>query len=384
MNIHEYQARDILRRHGVPVPPGEVATSAEEAERIAQRFGGAVVIKAQVHAGGRGKAGGVKLAQDAAEARSHAERIFGMTIKGLVVEKVLVAPTEDIASEAYVGVIVDRGTRRAVFMVSREGGIDIEEVAAKTPHLIRKLPVDPRYGLLPFEAYELAVFLYDDLPQQRACAKILRQLYTAVIESGASLAEINPLVTTRNGEVKALDAKFNIDDNELFRRPGIAELRDTSAEPAAETRAREAGLTFIKLDGDIGAVVNGAGLAMATMDLIKHYGGEPANFLDIGGSSNPEKVVAALEIITADPNVRVICFNIFGGITRCDDVASGIVEATRRLDIDVPLVIRLTGTNEEAALAILEEAGFSATTSMDDVVQRAVEMAAEQATRAVG
>ena len=376
MNIHEYQAREILRAHGIPVPAGDVATTADEAARIAGRFGGTVVIKAQVHAGGRGKAGGVKLAATPQEAREHAGRILGMTIKGLTVEKVLVTPAEDIASEAYVGIVVDRATRRPVFMVSPAGGIDIEEVAARTPEAIRRHAVDARYGLLDFEAYALAVFLYDDLARQRACARILKQLYQAFVASGASLAEINPLVTTEAGEVKALDAKINIDDNELFRRPGIAELRDTSAEPPAETAARDAGLTFIKLDGDIGAVVNGAGLAMATMDLIKFYGGEPANFLDIGGSSNPEKVVNALRIITSDANVRVICFNIFGGITRCDDVANGIVEATRHIRMRVPLVIRLTGTNEREALHILEQAGYSATTSMDEVVQKAVEFAA--------
>jgi succinyl-CoA synthetase beta subunit len=380
MNIHEYQARDILRRHGVPVPPGEIATSADEAAAIAERFGRPVVIKAQVHAGGRGKAGGVKLAGDAQEAKQHAARILGMQIKELTVGKVLVAPAEDIASEAYVGIIVDRASKRPVFMVSREGGVDIEEVAARDPAAIRKLAVDPRYGLLPFQAYALATALYGDLQRQRACATILQQLYAAFVASGASLAEINPLVTTADGAVKALDAKFNIDDNELFRRKEIAALRDSAAEPAAETAAREAGLTFIKLEGDIGAVVNGAGLAMATMDLIKFYGGEPANFLDIGGSSNPEKVVNALRIITSDPNVRVICFNIFGGITRCDDVANGIVTATQQIDVDVPLVIRLTGTNEAEALRILERAGFSATTSMDDVVQKAVAMAQQAAT----
>ncbi|MGQ0562120.1 MAG: ADP-forming succinate--CoA ligase subunit beta [Gemmatimonadota bacterium] len=379
MNIHEYQARELLKSYGVPVPGGDVASTPEDVERIAKKLQGTVVVKAQVHAGGRGKAGGVKLAATPAEAKEHASRMLGMQIKGLTVQKVLVAPAEDIASEAYVGVIVDRKTKRPVFMVSRAGGIDIEEVAATTPEKIRYHPVDPRYGLLPFEAYNLATFLYDDLAQQRAAAKILTQLYRAFIDSGASLAEINPLVTTPAGEVKALDAKFNIDDNELFRRPKIAELRDTSAEPAAEAFAREANLTFIKLDGDIGAVVNGAGLAMATMDLIKFYGGEPANFLDIGGSSNPEKVVNALKIITEDPNVRVICFNIFGGITRCDDVANGIVEATRRIEIKVPLVIRLTGTNEKLAVEILEKAGFSATTSMDDVVQKAVELAKKAA-----
>jgi succinyl-CoA synthetase beta subunit len=375
MNIHEYQARDILSAHGVPVPPGSVATTADQAERIAAGLGGMVVVKAQVHAGGRGKAGGVKLAKTPAEAREHASRIIGMTIKDLPVEKVLIAPAEDIATEAYVGIIVDRNSKRAVFMVSREGGVDIEEVAARDPDAIRKLAVDPRYGLLPFQAYSLATALYDDLRQQRAAAKIMQQLYAAFMASGASLAEINPLVTTPAGEVKALDAKFNIDDNELFRRPDIEALRDTAGEPEAEVAARAADLTFIKLDGDIGNIVNGAGLAMATMDLIKYYGGEPANFLDIGGSSNPQKVVNALRIITSDPNVKVICFNIFGGITRCDDVANGIVEATRMINIGVPLVIRLTGTNEREALEILHDAGLTATTSMDEVVQKAVDLA---------
>jgi len=375
MNIHEYQAKEILRSYGVPVPPGEIATTPEEAEAINRKYGGTVVVKAQVHAGGRGKAGGVKLAKTPEEARAQAERILGMEIKGLTVEKVLVTPAEEIASESYVGVIVDRASKRPVFMVSREGGVDIEEVAARSPEAIRRLTVDPRYGLLPHQAYWLACSLYDDPAQQRACAKILQQLYAAFIDSGCSLAEINPLITTPSGEVKAIDAKMNIDDNELFRRPSIAALRDESAEPPAEIRAREAGLTYIKLDGNIGAVVNGAGLAMATMDLIKYYGGEPANFLDIGGSSNPDKVVNALSIITSDPNVRVILFNIFGGITRCDDVANGIVEATRRIDIRVPLVIRLTGTNEALAVEILERAGFGASTSMDEVVEKAVALA---------
>jgi succinyl-CoA synthetase beta subunit len=375
MNIHEYQARELLKTHGVPVPEGAVASTPAGVEQAARKFGRRVVIKAQVHAGGRGKAGGVKLADTPEDAQKHASNILGMTIKGLTVHKVLVAPAEDIKSEAYVGIIVDRASKRPVFMVSAQGGIDIEEVAASNPEAIHRLAVDPRYGLLPFEAYDLATKLYSDLAQQRACAKILLQLYRTFVDVGGSLAEINPLVTTASGEVKALDAKINIDDNELFRKPQIEELRDATAEPPAETAAREAGLTFIKLDGNIGAVVNGAGLAMATMDLIKFYGGEPANFLDIGGSSNPQKVVNALSIITSDPNVRVILFNIFGGITRCDDVANGIVEATRRIEIKVPLVIRLTGTNEKLAVEILEKAGFSATTSMDDVVQKAVELA---------
>jgi succinyl-CoA synthetase beta subunit len=375
MNIHEYQAKDIFRDYGMPVPPGEIARTPEQARAIAEKYGGTVVVKAQVHAGGRGKAGGVKLAESADEAMTHAGNILGMEIKGLPVETVLVTPTEDIASEAYVGVIVDRASKRPVFMVSREGGVDIEEVAARSPEAIRRLAVDPRYGLLPFEAYWLAASLYDDVKQQRSAAKVMLQLYDAFIDSGASLAEINPLITTPAGEVKAIDAKMNIDDNELFRRPKIAEMRDLSAEPASESKARDADLTYIKLDGNIGAVVNGAGLAMATMDLIKFYGGDPANFLDIGGSSSPEKVISALEIITSDPAVRVILFNIFGGITRCDDVANGIVTATSRMNVERPIVIRLTGTNEEEGVRILEEAGYSAATSMDEVVQRAVEMA---------
>jgi succinyl-CoA synthetase beta subunit len=375
MNIHEYQAKDILRDHGLPVPPGEVATTPEEARRLAEKYGGTVVVKAQVHAGGRGKAGGVQLARDPDEAMAHASSILGMEIKGLPVEKVLVTPAEDIATEAYVGVIVDRASKRPVFMVSREGGVDIEEVAARSPSAIRRLAVDPRYGLLPFQAYWLAAALYDDVRQQRAAASVMLKLYDAFVASGASLAEINPLITTPAGEVKAIDAKMNVDDNELFRRTEVAELRDLSAEPPSETKARDADLTYIKLDGNIGAVVNGAGLAMATMDLIKFYGGEPANFLDIGGSSSPDKVIAALEIITSDPAVQVILFNIFGGITRCDDVANGIVTALGRIDVDLPLVIRLTGTNEAEGLRILEQAGISASASMDEVVQRAVAVA---------
>jgi len=375
VNIHEYQAKELLAAQGIPVPMGEVATTPEQAEEIARRLGGAVVIKAQVHAGGRGKAGGVKLANTPEEAREKAEAILKLTIKDLPVQKVLVAPAEDIASEAYVGIILDRASHAPVFMVSAAGGVDIEEVAHTNPEAIIKLPVDPRYGLLPHQAYELATKLYTDVKQQRAAAKIIQQLYKAFMEAGGSLAEINPLITTPSGEVKAIDAKFNIDDNELFRLPAIEALRDESSEAPAEVQAREAGLTFIKLDGNVGCVVNGAGLAMATMDLVKYYGGDPANFLDIGGSSNPEKVVNALRIITTDPAVKVILFNIFGGITRTDDVANGIVTATRQLNMDIPIVIRLTGTNEEIAIKILNEAGFTALTDMDDAVQKAVALA---------
>jgi len=374
MNLHEYQAKELFRDAGIPVPPGEVATTPAEAEELASRYGGTVVVKAQVHSGGRGKAGGVKLAKTPEEARDHAAAILGMEIKGLTVEKVLVTPAEEIETEAYVGVLMDRAKQAPVLMASAAGGIDIEQVAATQPEAILRVAVDPRYGLLPHQAYRLAVFLYDDPTVVRQATAIIRRLYDAFVKAGASMAEINPLITTPSGEVKAIDAKMSIDDNELPGRPKIAELRDGSAEPAAEAKAREAGLSYVKLDGRVGCCVNGAGLAMATMDLVKYYGGEPANFLDIGGSSNPEKVVAALEIIAADPNVNVVLFNIFGGITRCDDVANGIVEATRSADIGVPIVIRLTGTNEEVALEILEGAGFSAFTSMDEVVEKAVEL----------
>jgi len=375
MNIHEYQAKEIFRAAGIPIPPGEVATTPVEAESIARKFGGTVVVKAQVHAGGRGKAGGVKLAKTPEEARDVAERILSLTIKGFPVQKVLVTPAADIATEAYTGVIVDRASKRAVFMVSPAGGIDIEEVAAKTPEKILRHPVDPRYGLRMYEAMQLGFFLYDDVKQARAAAKIMQQLYLAFLASGASLAEINPLVTTPAGDVVALDAKMVVDDNELDRHPEIAALRDESSEDPSEVEARKANLTFIKLEGNVGCVVNGAGLAMATMDLVKYYGGEPANFLDIGGSSNPEKVVSALKIITSDPSVKAILFNIFGGITRTDDVANGIVTATNLNPLKVPIVIRLTGTNEEIAVKILQENGFSAMTDMDEAVKKAVALA---------
>jgi len=375
MNIHEYQAKDIFRAAGIPVPPGEIARTPEEAETIARKFGGTVVVKAQVHAGGRGKAGGVKLAKTPEEARDIAEKILALTIKGLPVQKVLVTPAADIATEAYVGVIVDRASKKPVFMVSPAGGIDIEEVAAKTPDKIRRLPVDPRYGLRTYEAMELGFFLYDDVKKARAAAGIMQKLYSVFMANGGSLAEINPLVTTPAGDVVALDAKMVIDDNELDRLTALSALRDESAEAPSEVEARNANLTFIKLDGNVGCVVNGAGLAMATMDLVKYYGGDPANFLDIGGSSNPEKVVNALKIITADPNVKAILFNIFGGITRTDDVANGIVTATKQNPLKVPIVIRLTGTNEEIAMKILQDNGFSASSDMDEAVKKAVELA---------
>jgi succinyl-CoA synthetase beta subunit len=379
VNLHEYQARILLKNAGIPVPVGEVAETPEQVETIARRLGGAVVVKAQVHAGGRGKAGGVKVANDAPEARQFGQTILGMQIKGLTVRKVLVAPAAQIASEAYVGIIVDRATQSPMVMVSPAGGIDIEEVAAKTPEKIFRVRVDARYGLLPHEALGLGLRLYPDLARARQAAAIMRQLYRVFFDVGASLVEINPLITTPEGAVVALDAKLVVDDNELERRPEIAALRDVEAELAAEVRARAAGLSYIQLDGNVGCCVNGAGLAMATMDLVKYYGGQPANFLDIGGSSNPQKVVDALSIITADRNVKSILFNIFGGITRCDDVANGIVTATKQITLDRSLVIRLTGTNEQLAVEILRGAGFSALTDMDQAVEQAVRLAREAA-----
>ncbi len=379
MNLHEYQGRALFRAAGIPMPDGDVASTPSEAESIARRVGGTVVVKAQVHAGGRGKAGGVKLAKSPAEAAEAAEKILGMTIKGLVVQRVLVVPAADIASEAYVGLIMDRASQRPVFMVSPAGGIDIEEVAAKTPEKIRRLAVDPRYGLLPHQALQLALFLYQNITQARAAARIMEQLYQVFTSNGCSLAEINPLVTTPDGRVVALDAKVSIDDNELDRRPDLALLRDESAEAPSEVQARRANLTFIKLDGNVGCVVNGAGLAMATMDLVKYYGGEPANFLDIGGSSNPDKVVNALRIITSDPNVKAILFNIFGGITRTDDVANGIKTALAQFPVKVPIVVRLTGTNEEEAVKILRGIGMTALSDMDEAVQQVVALVKEAA-----
>ncbi|MCZ6759520.1 MAG: ADP-forming succinate--CoA ligase subunit beta [Gemmatimonadetes bacterium] len=381
MNLHEYQARVLLREGGIPVPEADVAVSPEEVAEIAGRVGGdgGVVVKAQVHTGGRGKAGGVKLAKDAEEARSHAEAILGMTIKGLRVDKVLVAPIADIATESYLAVIIDRESQRPVVMVSRAGGVDIEEVAAATPEKIFRLAIDPRYGILQHEAMSLAFKLFDDIKLVRQAAAIISKLYVVFTQVGASLAEINPLASTPDGTVLALDAKIVVDDNELDRRPAIEALRDLSAEDPAEVEAREAGLSYVKLEGNVGCCVNGAGLAMATMDLVKYYGGEPANFLDIGGSSNPQKVITALKIISADSNVQSVLFNIFGGITRCDDVAKGIVAAIEEFELGRPLVIRLTGTNEREAVQILEKAGLTALLDMDEAVQKAVEMVGEAA-----
>lgn len=375
MKIHEYQARSILRQYGLPVPAFDVVTTPEDARKAAAKMGGPVVIKAQVHVGGRGKAGGVKLAGDAEEAERHAAAILGMEIKGLTVEKVLVAGAVDIENEYYVGIVVDRATKKPVYMVSAAGGIDIEEVARETPEKIHKLAVDPEKGLTTDQARSLAAKIETRPNVAAQVAECIAKLYEAFVAVDASLAEINPLVVTPGGDVMAIDAKVNIDDNALFRHEDIAEMRDASTETPELRKARETGLSYVKLEGNVGCLVNGAGLAMTTMDLIKHYGGEPANFLDIGGSSSPSKVVTALEIITSDPNVRSILINIFGGITRCDDVANGLVQALEKTQIDIPIVVRLTGTNEEAAREILAEHDLETAATMDEAVEKAVGLA---------
>jgi succinyl-CoA synthetase beta subunit len=378
LKIHEYQARSILEAQGVPMPQHEVVTKPEDARRVAESIGKMVVVKAQVHVGGRGKAGGVKLAKTADEAFEHAGNILGMDIKGLTVEKIMVADAVDIEKEYYIGIVVDRATKRPVYMVSEAGGIDIEQVARETPDKIVKLAVDPENGLTADQAKELASKLDSRADVVSQIADVIGKLYAAFVASDASLAEINPLVVTPEGKVWAVDAKVNIDDNALYRHPEIAEMRDTSTESPGLVKAREMGLSFVKLDGSVGCLVNGAGLAMTTMDLIKHYGGEPANFLDIGGSSSPDKVVTALEIITSDPNVKSILINIFGGITRCDDVARGLVQALAETSIDIPIVARLTGTNEEEAKKILAAHKFVSAESMDDAVEKAVDLARRQ------
>jgi succinyl-CoA synthetase beta subunit len=374
MKIHEYQARELFARHGVPVPPGETATEPAQAFELAEKYNCPVMVKSQVLVGGRGKAGGVKYAENAEAAKILATQILGMDIKGEKVNRVLVTPAEDIISESYVGIILDRATKSPVIMVSPAGGVDIEEVAAKTPEKIFKLVVDPVKGLKLFQARNLAYKLYRDINQVRQAANAIMRLYDCFWSVDASLVEINPLITNTDGNVVAIDAKINIDDNALFRHKDIAEMRDVEAEEPGEVRAREGGLSFVKLDGNIGCIVNGAGLAMTTMDLVKRYGGEPANFLDIGGSSNPEKVVTAMDIILSDPNVRAILINIFGGITRCDDVANGIVEAFKRLNPSVPVVVRLTGTNEKEAEKILKSVNLPSADTLDNVVKKAIEL----------
>src|SRR5580765_7015137 len=379
MNLHEYQGKELFARFGIPVLPGQVAETPEEARDIAASIGGTMVIKAQVQAGGRGKAGGVKLAHSPSEAFERARDILALTIKGLPVRKVLVAQAADIAREYYCAIVMDREKKAPLVMLSAEGGVEIEEVARTAPEKLVRFHI-PLEGLRPYMARNLMRPLFPDAAQAAQAADILLRLYRVYSDGDCSLAEINPLAVTPDGKVLALDAKVILDDNAAFRHKDWESWRDPAEETPGERLAREKGLSYVKLDGDIGCIVNGAGLAMATMDLIKHYGGEPANFLDIGGSSNPEKVTAALKIITTESHVRAILFNIFGGITRCDDVARGIVQSLEASPLNVPLVIRLTGTNEEQARKILSDRGLSATTSMDEgvrtVVARAQEVAA--------
>lgn len=372
MKIHEADARAVFSKFGLPVPPSKLVKTPEDARAAAAELGCPVVVKAQVLVGGRGKAGGVKLAANPDEAAAKAKAVLGMDLKGITVEKVLVAKAVDIAEEFYVGMVVDRRSRKPLMMVSPAGGIDIEEVARTTPEKILKVVIDPAFGVLPFQVRRMSSFLTADKEISKKIGGMLVSLYRAFLGVDASLAEINPLVVTPSGEVWAIDAKINIDDSGLFRQKDAAALRDDSAEDRGEVEAREAGLSFVKLDGSIGCVVNGAGLAMATMDMIKHFGGEPANFLDIGGSSSPEKVLTAMRIILRDRNVKAILINIFGGITRCDDVALGLIEARAQLGVDVPLVVRLTGTNEERGRELLAGTALIPAATMEDGVRKAI------------
>ena len=376
MKLHEYQARDIVARYGIPVTGGGVASTPAEVRQVAEQIGGKVAVKAQVHVGGRGKAGGIKLANTPAEAEAAGKQILGMDIKGLTVEKVLVAEAITYDKEIYLGIILDRATKRIVMIASSEGGVEIEEVAKTNPDAIIKIAADPLLGLQPFQAQELAFRIgLTDGKQARQFAAIAAGLYKAFVENDAELAEVNPLVVLPDGKLQALDSKIVLDDSGLFRHKEMESMRDLAGEPASEIKARENGLTFIKLDGDIGCMVNGAGLAMATMDVVNLFGGSPANFLDIGGGANAQKVAAALDIILDDPNVKAVMVNIFGGITRCDEVARGIVEAQKIIKRQVPMVVRLVGTNEEEGQRILADASLIPAATLAEAAQKAVEIA---------
>ncbi|RKZ30118.1 ADP-forming succinate--CoA ligase subunit beta [bacterium] len=375
MKLQEYQAKQILSKYGARIKEGKVATTPDEVEKIAREFGEMVVVKAQVLVGGRGKAGGIKLAKTPQEARQKAEQILGMDIKGLTVKKVLVSPAVDIASEAYLGLILDRSSKKIVMMASPEGGVDIEQVARETPEKIFKIYIDPFLGLKPYSARYLISKLYDEPDLIKQGIELAISLYDVFVNVDAQLVEINPLVITEQGEMVCVDAKIILDDSGLIRHPELEKLRNPEEYSSDELEAKETGLSFVKLTGNIGCVVNGAGLAMATMDLVKHHGSEPANFLDVGGSSNPEKVIKALDIITRDSNVKVILFNIFGGITRCDDIANGLVQAIDEFNPDVPIIARLTGTNEDKGRQILKDANIPVFSSMDKVVAEAVKLA---------
>ncbi len=376
MNLHEYQARDVLERFGLAVTGGGVASTPQEARQVAEQIGGKVVVKAQVQVGGRGKAGGVKLADTPEQAEQVAQQILGMDIKGLTVEKVLVAEAVSYQQEIYLSAILDRGTKRIVMIASAEGGVEIEEVAKTNPDAVKKLPTDPMLGLQEYQARQLAFDIgLTDGKQARQFAAIAMGVYRIFTQIDASLVEINPLVIRDDGTLQALDSKVIVDDSALFRHTDMEALRETAGEPEAERMARESDITFIKLDGDIGCMVNGAGLAMATMDVVKMFGGEPANFLDIGGGANAQKVAAALNIILSDENIKAVLINIFGGITRGDEVAKGIVAALDQVPRRVPMVVRLVGTNAEEGARILADANLIPASSLGEAAQKVVEVA---------
>ncbi|MDM5357999.1 ADP-forming succinate--CoA ligase subunit beta [Peribacillus sp. ACCC06369] len=384
MNIHEYQGKEILRQYGVSVPNGRVAFTVDEAVEAAKELGTeVVVVKAQIHAGGRGKAGGVKVAKNLDEARTYAEEILGKTLvthqtgpAGKEVKRLLIEEGCDITKEYYIGLVLDRATNSVVLMASEEGGTEIEEVAEKTPEKIFKEVIDPVVGLTGFQARRIAFNINIPTSLINKASKLMVNLYTAFVEKDCSIAEINPLVVTGDGNVMALDAKLNFDDNAIYRHKDIAEYRDLDEEDAKEIEASKHGLSYISLDGNIGCMVNGAGLAMATMDIIKHYMGDPANFLDVGGGATEEKVKEAFKIILSDQNVKGIFVNIFGGIMKCDIIAAGVVSAAKELGLDVPLVVRLEGTNVDLGKKILKESGLNITAaeSMADGAQKIVSL----------
>jgi succinyl-CoA synthetase beta subunit len=378
VKIHEYQAKAILARHGVPVPRGEVAHTPPEAADVARRLGGTVVVKAQIHAGGRGKGGGVKLATSVDEVERLATQMIGMRLithqtgpEGRIVRRLLVEEGLQIARELYLGLVIDRAAERPVLMVSPAGGMEIEKVAAETPHLIFKAHIDPATGLLPFQARSLAFSLGLDGPTVAKAVRLMTQVFEAFMATDASLVEINPLIVTASGDLLALDAKMNFDDNALFRHPDIKDLRDFDEEDPLEIEASKYSLNYIRLDGNIGCMVNGAGLAMATMDVIKLAGGEPANFLDVGGGATAEQIKNAVRILTSDQNVRAVFINIFGGILRCDILAEGLVAAVKELHVTLPIVIRMEGTNVEKGKQMLAESGLNFTTA--DAVDQAAD-----------
>ena len=384
MNIHEFQAKDILRRYGVPVPDGKVATTPDEVAALARAFGAVCVVKAQIHAGGRGKAGGVKVCKTPEEARDFARSILGKKLvthqtgpAGREVRRVLVEQGCDIARELYLGMVIDRATGVPTLMASAEGGVEIEEVAARAPETIMREPIDPAVGIQAFQARKIAFGLGVPKTSVNKAVTFITALYRAFVDSDCSLAEINPLVLTKAGDVLALDAKMGFDDNALFRHADIRELRDIHEEDPKEVEASKYDLSYISLEGNIGCMVNGAGLAMATMDIIKQHGGEPANFLDVGGGATTEKVTAAFKIILSDPNVKAVLVNIFGGIMKCDVIARGVVEAAHQINLNVPVVVRLEGTNVDLGKKILAESGLNILSASDmaDAAQKVVHAA---------